>query len=147
MRHRRILIFQEYLTICRCNHSSPSSSANKLSDSCRSLLFFNKAFFCKMMDSINSILLTDLIAFIWSRNILFTPGLLWWFICSFRKHTRSSTIFCKFEINFASVHRSQTPDGCLKHGCYLKGREFLTLLKSKSFKEKGKMKKRYPKSH
>lgn len=36
---------QEYTAICRCSHSKPSSSANNLSDSCTSLLFFNRAFF------------------------------------------------------------------------------------------------------
>src|ERR687895_374098 len=45
------LCCQDYLDICRCSHSKPSSSANNLSDSCTSLLFFNRDFFCKMMDS------------------------------------------------------------------------------------------------
>src|ERR671923_1991109 len=72
-----LLLLQEYLTICRCNHSKPSSSANNLSDSCTSLLFFNRAFFCKMMDSTFSISLSaaDLIASICSWNVLFTSGL------------------------------------------------------------------------
>jgi hypothetical protein len=49
---------------CRCSHSKPSSSANNVSDSCTSLLFFNRVFFWLMMVSNFSISLspTDLMA-------------------------------------------------------------------------------------
>ena len=81
-----LILLQEYLAICRCSHSKPSSSANKLLDSCTSLEFFNRAFFCEMMDSTFSILSADLIASICSWKVLFTSGLfLVWLICSLRK--------------------------------------------------------------
>jgi hypothetical protein len=89
-----LLLFcpQAYLDICRCSHSKPSNSANNLSDSCTSLLFFNRAFFCKMMDSTFSMSSIDLIASICSWKVLFTSGLFALLICSFRKDILSSII-------------------------------------------------------
>lgn len=81
--------------ICRWNHSRASSSANNLSLSCTSLLFFNRVFFCEMMDSTFSISSTDLMASIWSWKVLFTSGLFSWLICSFRKDILSSIICCR----------------------------------------------------
>ena len=71
------LCCKDYLAICRCSHSSPSSSANNLSDSQKSLLFFNRVFLCNMMDSTFSISSsTDGMTSIGSWNVLFTSGLL-----------------------------------------------------------------------
>jgi hypothetical protein len=73
------LCCQDYLAICRYSHSKPLSSANNLSDSQTSLLFFNRVLLCNMMDSTFSISSsTDRMTFIGSWNVLFTSGLLSW---------------------------------------------------------------------
>ena len=97
------LFSQEYTAICRCSHSKPSSSANNLSDSCTSLLYFNRAFFCIMTDSTFSISSIDLIASICSWNVLFTSGLFSWLICSFRKDILSSIICCRVVIIYGEA--------------------------------------------
>lgn len=77
--YQLFLCCQEYLAICRYSHSKPSSSANNLSYSQTSLLFFNRVLLCNMMDSTISISSsTDRMTFIRSWNVLFTPGLLSW---------------------------------------------------------------------
>jgi hypothetical protein len=93
-----IILLQEYLAICRCNHSKQSSSANNLSDSWTSLLFFSRDFFCKMTDSTFSISSTDLITSICSWRVLFTSGLFSGLICSFRKDILSSITCCRVNI-------------------------------------------------
>jgi hypothetical protein len=67
---------------------NPSSSANNLSDSCTSLLFFSRAFFSLMINSTLSISSTDLMASICSWKVLFTSGLLLELICSLKKFFR-----------------------------------------------------------
>ena len=94
---------QEYTAICRCSHSKPSSSANNLSDSCTSLLFFKRVLFCIMMDSTFSISSIDLIASICIWKVLFTSGLFPWFICSIRKDILSSIICCRVVIIYGEA--------------------------------------------
>ena len=99
-----LLCPQEYLALCRCSHSKPSSSANNLSDSWTSLLFLNRAFFSLMINSTFSISSsTDLIASICSWKVLFTSGLLSWLICSFRKDILSSIICCRVTITIYDI--------------------------------------------
>src|ERR687897_36528 len=94
------LCCQDYLAICRCNHSKQSSSANNQSDSQTSLLLFNRVFLCNMMDSTFSISSsTDGMTSIGSWNVLFTSGLLSWLLCSFRKVILSSIVCCKVNIS------------------------------------------------
>ena len=108
---RSLCCLQEYLVIWRCSHSKPSSSANSLSDSCTSLLFFNRAFFSLMLNSIFSKSSTDLIASICIWKVLLTSGLLVGLICSFRNEILSSMIRCRVII--ANRRTSEETDGRL----------------------------------